>query len=74
MLADILGADPRLTSSTRLYVRSEGNPLYTEELLAVGLDGRAAAPQSLRDAFLLRIERLSADAQTVARAIASGGP
>ena len=38
--------------------RAEGNPLYTEELLAAGLDGRGAAPQSLRDAFILRIERL----------------
>ena len=52
--------------------RSEGNPLYTEELLAAGLDGRGAAPQSLRDAFMLRIERLSADARSAARVIAAG--
>jgi len=39
-------------------------------LLAAGLDGRGAAPQSLRDAFIVRIERLSADAQRVARAVA----
>ena len=50
----------------------EGNPLYTEELLAAGLDGRGAAPQSLRDAFTGRIERLSPDAQRVARAVAVG--
>ena len=56
----------------RLFARSEGNPLYTEELLAAGLDGRGAAPQSLRDAFLVRIERLSPDAQRVARAVAVG--
>jgi DNA-binding CsgD family transcriptional regulator/tetratricopeptide (TPR) repeat protein len=54
----------------RLFARSEGNPLFTEELLAAGLDGRGAAPQSLRDAFLVRIERLSPDAQRVARAVA----
>ena len=53
-------------------MRSEGNPLYTEELLAAGLDGRGAAPQSLRDAFMARIERLSPDAQRVARAVAVG--
>jgi len=53
--------------------REEGNALYTGELLAAGLDGRGAAPESLRDAFLLRIERLSPDAQRVARAVASGG-
>ena len=57
-LADILGDQPSQDLVDRLFARSEGNPLYTEELLAAGLDGRGAAPQSLRDAFLLRIERL----------------
>ena len=71
-LADILGAAPAAELLERLYVRSEGNPLYTEELLAAGLDGRGAAPQSLRDAFLVRIERLSEDAQRVARTVAVG--
>jgi DNA-binding CsgD family transcriptional regulator len=69
-LADILGAEPDGALLNRLFARSEGNPLYTEELLAAGLDGRGAAPQSLRDAFLVRIERLSADAQRVARTVA----
>jgi DNA-binding CsgD family transcriptional regulator len=71
-LEDILGEPPSAHLVERLYVRSEGNPLYTEELLAAGLDGRGAAPQSLRDAFMLRIERLSADAQAAARVIAAG--
>ncbi len=71
-LADILGDAPSDALVGRLFARSEGNPLYTEELLAAGLDGRGSAPQSLRDAFLSRIERLSSDAQTVARAIAVG--
>ncbi len=69
-LADILGAEPDGALLDRLFTRSEGNPLFTEELLAAGLDGRGAAPQSLRDAFLVRIERLSPDAQRVARAVA----
>jgi DNA-binding CsgD family transcriptional regulator len=69
-LADILGAEPDGMMLDRLFTRSEGNPLFTEELLAAGLDGRGAAPQSLRDAFLVRIERLSSDAQRVARAVA----
>jgi DNA-binding CsgD family transcriptional regulator/tetratricopeptide (TPR) repeat protein len=69
-LTDILGAEPDAALLARLFARSEGNPLYTEELLAAGLDGRGAAPQSLRDAFLVRIERLSPDAQRVARAVA----
>jgi DNA-binding CsgD family transcriptional regulator/tetratricopeptide (TPR) repeat protein len=71
-LADILGRPPDESLLRRLFTRSEGNPLYTEELLAAGLDGRGPAPQSLRDAFLVRIERLSPDAQRLARAIAVG--
>ncbi len=71
-LSDILGERPTQQLIERLYVRAEGNPLYTEELLAAGLDGRGAAPQSLRDAFLLRIERLSSDAQQAARIVAVG--
>ncbi len=71
-LADILGAEPDDHLLGRLYARSEGNPLYTEELLAAGLDGRGAAPQSLRDAFIVRIERLSDTAQQAARAVAVG--
>ena len=72
VLADILGEPPSAKLLERLFERSEGNPLYTEELLAAGLDGRGAAPQSLRDAFMLRIERLSPDAQSAARVIAAG--
>jgi DNA-binding CsgD family transcriptional regulator/tetratricopeptide (TPR) repeat protein len=71
-LTDILGDLPSEPLVQRLFARSEGNPLYTEELLAAGLDGRGAAPQSLRDAFMLRIERLSPDAQRAARVIAVG--
>ena len=71
-LTDILGAQPEGPLLERLFKRSEGNPLFTEELLAAGLDGRGTAPQSLRDAFMARIERLSPDAQRVARAVAVG--
>ncbi len=71
-LADILGAPPKPALLQRLLERGEGNALYTEELLAAGLDGRGAPPRSLSDAFLGRIERLSPDAQRVARALALG--
>jgi DNA-binding CsgD family transcriptional regulator/tetratricopeptide (TPR) repeat protein len=70
-LTDILGDPPGEPLLGRLFARSEGNPLYTEELLAAGLDGRGAAPQSLRDAFMLRIERLAPSAQAAVRAIAA---
>jgi DNA-binding CsgD family transcriptional regulator/tetratricopeptide (TPR) repeat protein len=72
-LADILGAEPDMELVERLLARSGGNPLYIEELLAAGLDGRGAAPQSLRDAFMLRIEHLAVDAQAVARVVSAGG-
>jgi ATP/maltotriose-dependent transcriptional regulator MalT len=72
VLADILGAQPDDALLERLYERSEGNALYTEELLAAGVDGRGALPESLRDAFMLRIERLSPNAQQAARCIAAG--
>ncbi len=70
ILEDILGERPDQQLVERVFARSEGNPLYTEELLAAGLDGRGATPRTLRDAFMLRIERLPEDAQRVARVIA----
>ena len=58
-LEDILGEPPDPGLVERLYARSEGNPLFAEELLAAGLDGRGALPPTLRDALMLRVERLS---------------
>lgn len=72
-LGDILGVPPRAELVTRLFARAEGNPLYTEELLAAGLDGRGAAPQSLRDAFILRIEQLASEARGALRVLAVAG-
>jgi len=72
-LADILGATPPDDLVDRLFARAEGNPLYTEELLAAGLDGRGGAPQSLRDAFMLRLERLSPETQALLRVLAVAG-
>ncbi|HEY4279264.1 MAG TPA: LuxR C-terminal-related transcriptional regulator, partial [Conexibacter sp.] len=57
---DILGQPPPPDLVAQLFERSEGNAFYTEELLAAG---GAALPASLRDALLLRIEPLSADAR-----------
>lgn len=71
-LADILGEAPDVDLIDRLLARTDGNPLFVEELLAAALDGRGATPQSLRDAFLLRFERLSAEAGVAARAVAVG--
>ena len=72
-LAGILGAPPDAALVDRLYARSEGNPLFTEELLAAGLDGLGAVPPSLAAALALRIERLGDDAQEVVRVLSAGG-
>jgi DNA-binding CsgD family transcriptional regulator len=72
VLEGILGRTPDGDLTDRLMMRTEGNPLYVEELLAASLDGRGAAPESLRDTFLLRVERLSNDASQAIRAIAVG--
>ena len=41
-LESILGTEPDAALVDRLYARSEGNPLFAEELLAAGVDGRGA--------------------------------
>jgi DNA-binding CsgD family transcriptional regulator len=69
-LAGILDgpADPVLAE--RLYARGQGNPLYTEELLAASTDGWGELPETLRDALLGRFERLPDAAQQVLRVAA----
>jgi len=71
-LADILGGPPAPELLERLWKRSGGNPLFGEELLAAGLEGRGAAPDTLRDALMLRVERLSEPAQEQLRLVAVG--
>src|SRR5207244_8875733 len=53
--------------------RSEGNPLFAEELLAAGTDGRGALPPTMREALMVRVERLSPTAQEVLRVLATAG-
>jgi predicted ATPase/DNA-binding CsgD family transcriptional regulator len=71
-LRDILGDLPDRDLVDRVYARSQGHPLFAEELLAAGLDGRSTLPPTLRDALMVRVERLSAAAQQVLRVIAVG--
>jgi hypothetical protein len=72
-LSDILDTHPTTELVERLYARSEGNPLFREVLLAAGRDGRGALPPTLRDALMLRIERLPDAAQELTRVLAVGG-
>ena len=69
-LADILDEPPDAGLVERLHGRSEGNPLYAEELLAAGGDGRGALPPTLRDALMVRTERLPEPTQEVLRLLA----
>ena len=71
-LEDILGEAPTAELLQRLWKRSGGNPLFSEELLAAGVDGLGAAPDTLRDALMLRVERLSDPAQEILRIVAVG--
>ena len=69
-LEGILADPPRPELVERVYLRSEGNPLYAEEILAAGGDGRGSLPPTLRDALMLRVERLSPRAQELLRWLA----
>jgi DNA-binding CsgD family transcriptional regulator len=59
-VADIVGTEPDPELLDRVWTRCGGNPLFGEELLAAGL---GEAPDTLRDALMLRVRRLSAPAQ-----------
>ena len=69
-LEGILAGRPDADLVERIYSRSDGNALYTEEILAAGLDGRGALPPTLRDALMLRVDRLSPSAQELLRSLA----
>jgi ATP/maltotriose-dependent transcriptional regulator MalT len=66
-LESILAAAPDPGLLERIWHRSEGNALFTEEILAAGLDGRGPLPPTLSDALMLRVEHLSRTAQDVLR-------
>jgi DNA-binding CsgD family transcriptional regulator/tetratricopeptide (TPR) repeat protein len=71
-LGDLLDAPPDRELVERVFARSEGHPLFVEELIAAGRDGRGSLPPTLRDALMVRVERLSAPAQELLRVVAVG--
>src|SRR4051812_24676250 len=71
-LTDILGAPPSPDLLERLWQRSGGNPLFGEELVVAGHDGRGALPDTLRDALMLRVERLPEAALGILALVAVG--
>jgi DNA-binding CsgD family transcriptional regulator/tetratricopeptide (TPR) repeat protein len=70
-VAGITGSKPRSEVVQRLFDRSQGNPFFTEELLAVGVDSEL--PASSREALLARLDRLSAPAREVLGVAAVAG-
>jgi DNA-binding CsgD family transcriptional regulator/tetratricopeptide (TPR) repeat protein len=70
----ILDAPAPEELADRLYERSQGNALYTEELLAASSDGSLDLPDTLRDLLLNRVERLGSDAQEIVRVISIEHP
>jgi len=71
LAAAVMGAFPDRALTDALYERAEGNPLFTEELLACP-DGCALIPDSLVDLLQQAVRRLPEDTQEVLR-IASAG-
>jgi DNA-binding NarL/FixJ family response regulator len=70
-LAGILGHHPEARLVEDLFARAEGNPFYTEELVAAATGDRL--PENVRDTLMVRIEALSLEAQAVLRVTAAAG-
>ncbi len=70
-LAGILEEEPEPRLVRRLMERSEGNPFFAEELLAAADAG--VLPDSLLDALLARVERLSDNARRTLQVAAAVG-
>jgi DNA-binding CsgD family transcriptional regulator/tetratricopeptide (TPR) repeat protein len=73
-ISAILGAEASDDLADRLFERSEGNPLYTEELLAASAGGCQELPETLRDLLVARVERLPPTAQEVVRIVSVEHP
>lgn len=72
----ILGERPDGELVEFVAERSEGIPLFVEELLGAVRDGRVDhdyLPPSLRDVLLARTELLSTEAQHILRVVSAGG-
>jgi predicted ATPase len=72
-LTGILGAAPDAELVDAVFVRSEGNPFFTEELVAARQAGASALRETLRDLLQGRVERLSEQAQHVLGVAAVAG-
>jgi DNA-binding CsgD family transcriptional regulator len=72
-LVGILGAAPAVDLVEDVFARSEGNPFFTEELLAVVRAGSSELPATLRDLLRGRVQELPEPAQHVLKVVAVAG-
>jgi DNA-binding CsgD family transcriptional regulator/tetratricopeptide (TPR) repeat protein len=71
LITELLGEPPPRPLLDDVFARSEGNPFFAEELVAAAGDG--GLPDSLRDALLLRVERLAPLTRRVLGVAAAAG-
>jgi DNA-binding CsgD family transcriptional regulator/tetratricopeptide (TPR) repeat protein len=71
LAGQILGREPDPDLVARLYLRSEGNPLFAEELIRCA-DLDHDLPESLRDLLLGTVQRLPDSTREVLRVASSG--
>jgi DNA-binding CsgD family transcriptional regulator/tetratricopeptide (TPR) repeat protein len=72
-LTGILGAAPAADLVDGVFARSQGNPFFTEELLAAVQAGSRELPPTVRDLLRGRVEALSDRSRQVLAAIAVTG-
>jgi DNA-binding CsgD family transcriptional regulator/tetratricopeptide (TPR) repeat protein len=72
-LTGILGAAPTADLVDGVFARSEGNPFFTEELLAALRAGSDGLPATLRDLLRGRVDALSEPARQVLAVVAVAG-
>ncbi len=71
LAAVVRGRSPDRILADAIYERAQGNPLFTEELLACS-DGCDLVPDSLADLLLQAVRRLPEDTQEVLRVASAG--
>ena len=71
LAAHVTGYSTRGQAVADLAARSEGNPLFVEEILAAKSSGAGRVPTSVRDLVVTRIERLSPATQELLRIVSA---